>query len=219
MQGKSAVSANLNLRPEAYNAGAKIVAMHDPQSSRAADLRRVAQTLALRWFKAPGGNAALSIISAERGEGRSTVAANLACIFASSGMSVLLIDADMHAPSLHTMFSLAPESPLQGSCQRVDGFANLCLVPASQIESSGQTRFIDKPIQALIELHRPAFSAIFVDTPAVSISSDYLVASLASGGALVVTREGLTRARLAIKMLNECDDAGIPVVGGVMLKT
>lgn len=212
------MSVNLKLRSETCYAGEELVVMHDPHSSRAADLRRVAQTLALRWFSGAAGSTALSIISADRGEGRSTVAANLACIFASSGMSVLLIDADTHAPSLHSLFSLAPAKTGQGIGQRISGFPNLCVVPASEIESGGATRFTHKPVQALIERRRGEFAAIFVDTSAASVSSDYLVASLASGGALAVTREGQTRARLATRMLNECDDAGIPVVGGVMLK-
>ena len=212
------MSAQLQLRSEAYQPMEGLVAVHDPHSSRAADLRRVAQTLALRWFNGTTGSTALSVISADRGEGRSTVAANLACIFASSGMSVLLIDADMHAPSLHSLFGLASPETVHGSGQRVSGFPNLCVVPASEIESRDAARFMHKPIQALIERRRGEFAAIFVDTSAASVSNDYLVAGLASGGALAVTREGVTRTRLATRMLNECDDAGIPVVGGVMLK-
>ncbi|MEE4450778.1 P-loop NTPase [Novosphingobium resinovorum] len=211
------MSVSLQLKSEMCRASESLVALHDPHSSRAADLRRVAQTLALRWFNGSTGSTALSIISADRGEGRSTVAANLACIFARSGMSVLLIDADTHDPSLHHVFDLAAPETVRGSGQRIAGFANLCVVPASEIESRDAVQFMNRPIQALIERRRGEFAAIFVDTPAACVSNDYLVAGLASGGALAVTREGVTRARLATRMLDECDDAGIPVVGGVML--
>lgn len=196
-----------------------LVALRDPQSSRAADLRRVAQTLALRWFDGSPDRAALTIISADRYEGRSTVAANIACIFAQAGMSVLLIDADLEQPALHRKFQLHPAQAPGGAGYRVEGLSNLCVVPASEIEEQEPGHFMHKPVRALIERKRGDFGAIFVDTAAAAASNDYLVAALASGGALVVTREGVTRARSAARMLNSCQDVGIPIVGGVMLKS
>ena len=48
----------------------------------------------------------VAIVSALSGEGRSTVAANLAVFLAMSGKRVLLVDADLRRPSLHEHFKL-----------------------------------------------------------------------------------------------------------------
>ena len=44
--------------------------------------------------------------SATRGEGVSTVSANLACVLAESGRCVLLVDANLRHPSQHLQFGL-----------------------------------------------------------------------------------------------------------------
>ncbi|HET9920708.1 MAG TPA: Wzz/FepE/Etk N-terminal domain-containing protein [Ktedonobacteraceae bacterium] len=51
----------------------------------------------------------LVITSAMPGDGKSTVAANLAIFMAKAGKNTLLIDADLRRPTLHTKFQLPPE--------------------------------------------------------------------------------------------------------------
>ena len=195
-----------------------LVMLHEPASPRASDLRRLAQTLALRSFNEERPCTSVSVISAQRGEGRSTVAANLACAFALSGAKVLLIDADLNAPTQHERFGLrAPEDGMAME-QRVEGLENLSVISASTLENLELTRFLQRPLKALIERRRGEFGAIIVDTASADTSNDYQVAALATGGAVAVTREGCTKVRQATHMLNSCEDAGVPVLGGVMLR-
>lgn len=51
-------------------------------------------------------NLSIFITSPNRGEGKSVTSANLAISLAQQGKKVLLIDADLRKPSLHTMFKL-----------------------------------------------------------------------------------------------------------------
>lgn len=207
-----------NIHGECF--GKELVVLRDPEGRKARDLRRLAQTLALRRFNSVDDETgALTIISSERHEGRSTVAANLACVLASSNIRVLLIDADLHNPSLNSIFGI-PQAEC-GDCVecQVPGLANLCLVPACQIQAYGLTNEIYQPLRALIERRRNEFGAIIVDTAAAEQSLDYQVAALATGAALAVTREGVTTVRKASRMLNSCDDLNINVIGGVMLRS
>jgi non-specific protein-tyrosine kinase len=48
----------------------------------------------------------LIVTSAQAQEGKSTVAAHLACSIAATGKSILLIDANLRRPTLHTLFGL-----------------------------------------------------------------------------------------------------------------
>jgi len=199
--------------------GEELVVLHDPEGRKARDLQRLAQTLALRRFNSPDETGALTVISSERREGRSTVAANLACVLASSSIRVLLIDADLHNPSLSNIFGISQADGGGGIECQVPGLANLSLVPASQVRSYGVTSEIYQPLRALIERRRNEFGAIIVDTAAAEQSLDYQVAALATGAALAVTREGVTTVRKASRMLNSCDDLKINVIGGVMLRS
>ncbi|MET0241306.1 MAG: hypothetical protein ABW184_15545 [Sphingobium sp.] len=196
-----------------------LFALKAPLSPRTADLRRVAQTLAMQWFMGDDKRSALTVISADRHEGRTAVAANLACIFAKAGVPTLLIEADLHHPSIQTKFGLAPGDASPSGHYAVRGVENLSVIPATALLDLHYDRFMQFALQGLIEANSVQFKAIFVDTAAAETSNDYQMAALAAGGAMVVTREGATRARRSARMLDRCDDAGIPVVGGVMLKS
>lgn len=200
------------------NVADDLFVLKSPHSPRVADLRRVAQTLAMRWFLAEPKHKALSIISADRREGRTAVASNLACIFAQSGVRTLLIDADLRNPAIHTKFGLA--DPASGVIHRpVRGVENLSVIPAATLTELRYDRFMQSALQSLIEAMGDAFEVIFVDTPAAATSNEYQIAALATTGALCVTRAGATRARRSSRMLDLCEDAGIAIVGGVMLRS
>lgn len=192
--------------------------LKSPHSPRVADLRRVAQTLAMRWFRAEPRHTALSIISADRGEGRTAVASNLACIFAQSGVRTLLIDADLRNPAIHTKFGVAEAMPAGPLYRAVRGVENLSVIPAATLIELKYDQFMQATLQSLIVAMTSEFEVIFVDTPAAASSNDYQIAALATAGALCVTRERVTRARRSSRMLDLCEDAGIAVVGGVMLR-
>lgn len=52
---------------------------------------------------------AILVTSADEGEGKSTVVANLAIAMAKSGRSVVLVDCDLHQPAQHKIFNLKNE--------------------------------------------------------------------------------------------------------------
>lgn len=200
------------------DAVADVAVLSDITSPQASDFRRLAQNLALRWFRGELPQSALSIISADRKEGRTTVATNLACSLARAGVRTLLIDADLHNPTIHTKFGLKPVESAPSSYYSVQGLEHLTLLPASTFFDVNHEKFMRSALTAIIDAKSAEYDVIFVDTPAASVSSDYLLAGLATKGAIVVTREGVTKARSAAKMLNSCEDVGIPIVGGMMLE-
>lgn len=65
-----------------------------------------------------GPRAVLAVASAKGGVGKSTVAANLACAFASGGLRVGLLDADVYGPSLPILMGANDERPAPAGAGR-----------------------------------------------------------------------------------------------------
>ncbi len=90
--------------------GERKILVEDPNSRWAESMRLLRTNL----LQAMAGKPAMVVMisGAQPGDGKSTVAANLAASLAQSARikSVLLIDADMHRPSLHGVFGV-PQSP------------------------------------------------------------------------------------------------------------
>lgn len=83
-------------------------ALVEPDSASAEPLRSL--RLAIEARTASNETKGLVFTSPRPGDGRSTIAANYALVAAHVQRPVLLIDADMRKPNLHTMFGL-PLSP------------------------------------------------------------------------------------------------------------
>ena len=133
--------------------------------------------------------ARILVVSAERGEGKSTLATNLACSVADSGRTVMLVDADLRLPTVHAFFreeneaglsSLLSEPSLAGSLHwqrfacRLEGDGPSILPagppvvdPPMMLGSHAMSRLLDE-----ISL---SFDMIILDTPALLAVSDALV--------------------------------------------
>ena len=197
----------------------ELVVLKQPMASMAADIRRLAQKLAVHWFRGEDARPALSVISAGRGEGRTTIAANLACVYAQAGVRTLLVDADLHHPGVHEVFGFDPLDYDDRGFLPFKGVENLSIISASRLFDVEFGKVMPTALSALLERQGSEFDVILVDTTAACVSDDYLFAGLSTGGAIVATREGKTQVKTAAKMLNSCEDAGVKIVGGIMLES
>lgn len=199
-----------------------------PDTPQAEDYRSIRNALALRWFKHPRGERTLAMVSAERGEGRSLMAANLAAGFAQVGFNTLLIDADLRHPRQHDIFAIAPgvpglsallsgEAHAQALVQVLPVLPTLSVLPAGGVPQNPQELLLRETLGQFIDAMRPRYDMIVVDTPAASIGSDYQIIASATRGALLVTHAAQTRTQLARRVVEQCQGFGIPVVGSAML--
>ncbi len=147
-------------------------------------------------------------------EGKSFVTANLAMSLARNNVNhVLLIDADLRRPTLHSMLG-APGTPglsdyLQGSAELNDimqrnrgfksaessganSFSNLTFIPAGKCGDNSSELMANRRIEELIEAFSPHFDWILIDSPPVLAVTDAVDIANAADAVLLVARGGST---------------------------
>jgi chain length determinant protein tyrosine kinase EpsG len=220
-----ALATQFDLRIPEEETGGEPVAYSRPHSQAAEDYRSIRNALALRWFKHPQGAQTLAVVSPQRGDGRSLMAANLAVCFAQVGFRTLLVDADMRNPIQHRLFKLDDRQGLATLLAgRVDGrvfnqmdsLPTLSVMPVGGLPPNPQELLLRPTLGRLIEEARSRFEMILFDTPAASTGSDYQIIGAEAVGALIVTRREKTRTRDAKQLVDACRGFGIRVVGSAM---
>jgi protein-tyrosine kinase len=158
----------------------------------------------------------LLVTSAMPREGKSFVAANLAQVLVRQhGRRVLLIDADLRNPGLHSNFGV-PMTPgltdyLAGEC---DEFAtmqrglmeNLFFVPAGRVVASALELLANGRLKLLLQRVDPLFDWIVFDSSPVIPVSDPTVVAGNCDGVLMVVRSELTSSDLAKRAREEFPD-------------
>ena len=165
-------------------------------------LRALRSQLMLRWFDNDPTRKALAIVSGERREGRSYIAANLAVVFSQLGQHTLLIDADMRNSSQHKLFGLDNSGGLSEALsgrggpvtiRHISGLPELWVLPSgasppNPLELLARPRFP----QLLAELGQK-FDVILLDSPAATDYADAQTLAVRAGAALIVARKNATR--------------------------
>jgi len=159
------------------------------------------------------------VTSALPKEGKSFTAANLAQVMVKQhGRRVLLVDADLRGPRLHTMLGTA-SSPglsnyLQGgndefSIMQRGPMENLFFVPSgqqisdpSELVANGRLKFLLQRVEAL-------FDWIIIDSPPAVPVSDASVLAKACDGVLMVVRSSATPVDMAQRARQEFPDQAL----------
>ncbi len=135
-------------------------------------------------------------------EGKSTVAANLACTLASRReQRVLLFEADLRRPTLRQKFGLSKLAGvteyLQGSISaeqaiyRLDSLG-IYIAPAGNVASSPLELLQSGRLATIMEQFDTWFDWIIIDSPPILPLADTSVLSRVADGVLLVTRAGVT---------------------------
>ena len=203
----------------------ELIAAYQPFSTRVEQLRAIRSQLMLRWFDRAEERQVLTVVGAERGEGRSYLAANLAIVFSQLGERTLLVDADMREPRQHFLFHLENQigfsTLLAGRSReeaivRISDLAGLSVLPAgptppNPLELLNRLNFDEFMIQA-----KGAYDVVIVDTPAMTSGEDAAMIAVRTGAALAVARSGSTRVAAYTDLVQGLMDAGVAVVGSVL---
>lgn len=170
-------------------------------------------------------NRIVVLTSAISGEGKSTIAANLAISCAMSGKKVLMIDGDMRRACQRDHFEYDEENPglseaLVGSVYWWDTVLsterdNLYIMPAGHLPPNPAELLSLESAKYLFEQIQQDFDLVLMDMPPINIVSDPLVVSSNVAGCLMVVRQGYSDHRAIRKSLISAEMTGMSVLGFV----
>jgi len=201
-----------------------VVAAADPFGEEADSFRELRTELLESVFE-DDTRRALAVVSPQRGDGKTYVAANLAVAFSHLGRHTLLIDANMRSPALHRLFGIEQSPGLSSILSRrletnavhpsreVPGLFLLPAgpVPPNPLELVQQDGF-DFLVQDMLE----RFDYVIVDTPPTARGSDARVIARAAGAALVVGRKDHSRIADLRRMLGAIGNGPAKLAGVVV---
>lgn len=177
-----------------------LAAAYEPFCDYAEALRTLRSQLLLRWF----GRAqhALAISSARHGEGSSTVAANLAIVFAQLGEDTLLIDGNLREPQQHRLFGLGAcngladlvigRCQLEDTLQRIDSFEKLTVMTAGAQPPNPQEILSGSVFSDLLEDLVNMFDVVIVETPPLLEYADGAIVAQRTGACVLSARRHRT---------------------------
>ncbi len=186
----------------------------------------------IRYFNVDRELRVIVVVSAAPGDGKTTVARNLAIASASVGSRVLFIEADLRRPVAAASFGIAAEpgvaevligaEPFDEVVQRVE-LANrkgtsggLDVVVAGGVLPPNPPQVIEsQAMDSLITDARDRYDLVVIDTPPLALLPDAFPLLRHADGVLIVSRLRRNHSDVAARFRATLDSANAPVIGVV----
>jgi len=167
---------------------------------------------------------ALLIVSTERGEGKSTVTANLGRALALGGRRVLIVDADLHGSTQHRIFDVPAEPGLSDVLTGTDITAaihetateSLSLLPAGSPPPDPGRLLVSSQVESVMTSLKEEFDVILIDSPAALAVADALFLAPVVDHLLLVVREGWARPDSVERVRDQFSHAGVESVSVII---
>jgi capsular exopolysaccharide synthesis family protein len=204
----------------------QLPATSSPRSARAEAYRQVRTTLINAKRPQPK---MMAVTSASLGEGKTSVATNVAAAFSRAGHRVAVIDADLRRPCVATFFGLKPErgltDVLAGTCSLREALnvlddGRLAVLTSGARPANPSEALAGAAMKRVLRQLADEYDYVFVDTPPVLPVSDPLVLAPLVDGVIVViqlgrtTRDQMQRATKALDRVNAIVLGLVPNMSG-----
>jgi len=202
----------------------QLVTVLDPASVASEAYRSLRTTLLYAVANTPP--TVILITSPGLMDGKSTTCANLGVVLAQAGKETLVIDGDLHRPSLHKIFGvpnvngmvdvLSDEYDLSEICS--EPFPGLKVLSSGPIPPIPTELLISGRLAPLIGQARQLFDYVLIDSPPTELVSDpMIIATQADAVVLVLNYEDPSKASMH-RAVHDLEAVGANVVGTIINK-
>ena len=171
------------------------------------------------------GHQVIPVTSPDDGDGKSTVAANLAVSLAQSGKRVILVDCDFRATRMQQLFHLIRLGDSLKSVMAADvdlrlavracEVANLFLLPAGRGEMDALDLLTRPKFRELMADLRAAYEYVILDAPPTAREAELAAIGGYSDGVVLVVRPGPDARGRTDRATSEVARAGTRVIGAI----
>jgi succinoglycan biosynthesis transport protein ExoP len=204
------------------------IAVEDPFSPYAKAVRDV--KISIDLAKPPGECVTVAVLSTRPGEGKTTLAANLALLTARMGRRTLLIDGDLHSFRLTTLLAPSARAGLlqalatpgaRNEFCALDAGTGLRFLPAvasGRVYNAAEI-LRSRSMERTLTAARAEFDYVIVDLPALQSDIDARAAAALFDKFVYVIESGATTRRAVREALAELAPARDRIVGAVLTMT
>ena len=168
----------------------------------------------------------LIVAAPDMGKDKSSVAANLAVVFAQAGVETILIDCDLRRPSLHSYFdinnSYGLSAMLINKNEPIDDLAiaqpinQLSVIPSGKLPPNPAELLASNRMKQLLEILKTRAELLILDTPPTLTVTDAISLAHLVDGALLVVQPGKTKILAARQSIERLQRAQAHMLGVVL---
>jgi len=173
----------------------------------------------------PDAPRTLLVTSAEPGEGKSAVVANLAAVLAEAGRTVIVVDGDLRRPTLHRIFGLpnvvglssilTQETTWDQTIQE-SNLPNVWVIASGPTPPNPAELLGAPPMAQLFECLVDRFDAVLVDTPSLLAVSDAAVLAQGVDGVILVVSRARAHQDAVQAAQSELIEVGAKTLGVIV---
>jgi protein-tyrosine kinase len=200
----------------------ELVVANHPFSDDVEHFRELRSQLIMNTLSDPQTPRALAIVSADKAEGKTFIASNLAVAFSQLPGRTLLIDADMRSARLHEVFGVDASPGLSGILagrneanviKPISHLPNLYLLPAG-VQSPNPAELLHRAaFSLLLKELLDKFDYVLVDTPAASHGADARIIASHCGAAMVVGSKGRSKMERMQQLVKQLSLSHVKMAG------
>jgi len=206
--------------------GSLLLTAEEPGSTSADQFRRILT----RIIYPPEGSAELNtclVVSPGRGDGKTSLACNLATALAQAGRRVLLVDINARNPKVEEAFGMEPGPGLgdilfgkrePNEIVRQTDYSNLYVIGPGKQRDIVIGKLASRDMVAFFEQAEQAFDHVIIDTPPALLMADAKLLAPVVDGVVVVVGVGASTTGMVQRCLTDLRQIGANVIGLVLNK-
>ena len=211
---------------ESDDPGSTLLVHSDPRSAIAEAYRQLRTSILLSTAGHPPKS--LLVTSSLPADGKTTTAINTATSLAQTGVRVLMVDADMRRPRVHSIFGMANDEGLSTALSsepsedellamiQYDEDSNLYVLPSGPVPPNPAELIGSSQMIRILDMLENHFDHTVIDSPPIASFTDGVLISSMVDGVILVVHAGKGSRQIIRRARNFLQEVGAKIFGVVL---